>query len=63
MTKTDTPVAGCRSSNIIYTDSYRLLPTPRLKKGKHVSVIVFFIVGVEKPFFSSASPRLSPDAA
>ena len=38
MTTTDTPVAGCRSSSIIYTDSYRQLPTPKLKKGKHVSV-------------------------
>ena len=31
---TDTPQRGCRSSNIIYTDSYARLPTPRLKKGK-----------------------------
>ena len=36
MTTTDTPQRGSRSSNVIYTDSYRRLPTPRLKKGKHV---------------------------
>ena len=41
MTTTDTPQRGCRSSNVIYTDSYMRLPTPKLKKGKHVFIFVF----------------------
>ena len=41
---TDTPVAGCRSSTLTSTMSYKQIPIPKQEKGKHVFVIVFVIV-------------------